>query len=247
MKIDYSIRSKFYDEEVYEDQTLLSLIDFLKNKFDLQKIIYCPCASGVYLETFSKMFCYSYFVDLNKSMVHVVNEKIELYKIKNVEALNLNMININKLEDSVNCVFVLHQGIQYLQEYEIFKFLDHASSIPYLFLDMFDFSKEGKTTYFDSSFQNNVHYLSKQFYYQQQLVKRYNQHMQFQDKINFRYIYDISGQLFQTEFELYNYSFEKIKNIICQHGKYHIRYVYCDSHNEGHFILFLERKIGHEF
>lgn len=244
-KINYSERSNFYDFEVTEDEKIINFLSQISKKLNIRSIINCPCASGTYLKCFSENYDNSIFVDINQEMVDKVNKKILEFGISNVNAQKLDIKKVYELNGNADCIIILNQGIQYISILEFKKVLKKFK-FDYIILDLFDFTKGGKLTYFDSS-KCNEYYLTREFNINNQIIKRYNRYKINSDKIHFEYIYYIENlKKYETNFELYNYKFDEINKII-QKSNYKLINIYSNYNfknflNEnGHYILILKR------
>lgn len=244
-KINYDERADFYDLEVPKDNKVVSFLEQISKTLNIKRVVDCPCASGIYILDFSNIFEFNYFVDIDNEMLNKVKEKINKYNISNVKTLNLNINNLDLLNEKSDCIIMLNQGLQYINIEEFQSFLNRLN-INYLVLDLFDFKKDGKLTYFNSNKKDN-YYLTRKFKIKDKNIKRYNKHRLIDNKIYFKYNYYINNNKeYTTEFELNNYELEKISNII-KNSKYELYRGYGDydfkeiSNNEGHYILILRK------
>ena len=247
-KISYDERAKFYDKEVMIDPIKIKFFQKIKRELNLNKTLYFPCASGIYLDTFSTVFDKSYFADINYKMIEELSKKIFASKIDNVYASVLDLRDVNNVSENVDCIFVLDQAMQYIDYEDFEKFLINASLVTkYIVLDIFDFNKEGILSYFNSTISNNEFYKSKEFELEDKKVTRYNSHKVEKDKITFQYNYETSlKEKHSTSFILNNYSLESTLEIIKRTGKYKIANCFKDYNmnnydNAGQFILILEK------
>ncbi len=245
-KVDYNERAYFYDLEVSKDNRIVNFLEQISKKINIEIVVNCPCASGIYILDFSNIFKYSYFIDIDNEMLNKVKDKINKYSISNVKTLNLNINNLDLLNGKNDCIIMLNQGLQYIDINE-FQNLLNRLNINYLILDLFDFKKEGQLTYFNSN-KDNDYYLTRKFKIKNKDIKRYNKHRLIDNKVYFKYNYYINNNKeYTTEFKLNNYEFEDIKNII-KNSKYELYKKYGDynfkeiSSNKGHYILILKRK-----
>lgn len=239
--INYDDRSKFYDNEVIEDNKIINFIKIIKEKYNINTINNCPCASGIYLNTFAATFEKSYFSDINENMINEVNKKIKLNNFSNVKGLVIDMNDLDKV--STDAVIMLNQGLQYIDLISFEKLINKISH-RYLILDLFDFTKSGKLTYFDSNIPNNEFYKSKSFIFNNQLVNRYNKHLISDDSVEITYKYDCFDST--TSFTLFNYKMDKVLKIV---GASYYKvidtfngYDMDNYDNNGHYILVLERQ-----
>ncbi len=244
-KINYSDRSSFYDFEVSKDEKIMFFLKEIANKLNIKKIINCPCASGVYLEEFSNYYENSLFIDIDDKMIDRVNKKIIKYNYKNVKTLKLDIKKLYELDDNMDCIIMLNQGLQYIKMKELEKLLKKLNT-NYLILDLFDFTKGGQLTYFDSN-KYDEYYLSREFNINNKNIKRYNRYIIKDGKVYFKYVYYVNNsKVCETEFELYNYSFESINDVI-KESNYELINIYGDyefktySNVKGHYILILRR------
>lgn len=244
-KINYDERADFYDLEVPKDNKIASFLEQISKKLNIERVVNCPCASGIYILEFSNIFKYSYFTDIDNEMLNKVKEKINGYSISNVKTLNLNINNLDSLNGKSDCIIMLNQGLQYININE-FQSLLNRIDINYLILDLFDFKKDGELTYFNSNKKDN-YYLTREFKIKDKNVKRYNKHKLIDNKIYFKYDYYINNKKkYTTEFELNNYELEDISNII-KNSNYELYRIYSNydfkevSNKKGHYILILRR------
>lgn len=237
--ITYNERSSFYNNEVRKSYRDICLLKDIKGKYGIGTSIFCPCASGIYLEEFSKLFSYSYFIDIEEKMVECVNKKLTAKNIDNVMAYVHNLIYLNQLNIESDCIFVLNQGIQYLNKKEFLMFLDNSYKITrYIVLSIFDFESNGYLSYYDSRIQDEVYYLSKMFKIKNTIYRRYNKHSHEKNCINITYKYFVNdGFKFKTNFKLYNYKYEEIIKI---NQKYSI--VDKKIYDNGECIIVLKRR-----
>ena len=110
-KITYKERAMFYAQEVKKNHKNVKLLNTIRNKYNINYAVLCPCASGLYFEEFSKLFKQSYFIDIEKNMIDFINEQNKAKHVKNVKTYVCNMKDINKLKIKCDCIFVLDQGI----------------------------------------------------------------------------------------------------------------------------------------
>ncbi len=244
-KINYNERANFYDSEVSKDNKIFNFLEQLSKKLNIKRVINCPCASGTYILDFSSIFEYNYFVDIDNEMLNKVKEKINKYNISNVKTLNINIKNLDSINKECDCIIMLNQGLQFIN-IEEFQRLLNKLNISYLILDLFDFKKDGKLTYFNSNKKDN-HYLTRSFKIEDKNIKRYNKHKLIDNKIYFIYDYYINNiKEYTTTFELHNYELENISNTI-KNSKYELYKIYGDynfnkiSNDDGHYILILRR------
>lgn len=244
-KIDYSIRSFFYDFEVKRDRKIVKFLEKIPMKYCIKSTINCPCASGIYLNEFSVNYSKSIFVDINKEMIDKVSKKIHDNNISNIEILKSDIRDICELKDNVDCIMMLNQGLQYISVSDFEKTLKNLN-VNYLILDLFDFNKNGKTQYFNKN-KKDKYYLSKKFLIGNKIVKRYNKWFKNGDKIYFDYAYYINNRKeYETHFELYNYVLDDVYKII-RKSNYKLVNIYGTysfkkySPNKGHYILVLKR------
>ena len=244
-KINYDERADFYDLEAPKDNKIASFLEQISKKLNIERVVNCPCASGIYILEFSNIFKYSYFTDIDNEMLNKVKEKINRYSISNVKTLNLNINNLDSLNGKSDCIIMLNQGLQYININE-FQSLLNRIDINYLILDLFDFKKDGELTYFNSNKKGN-YYLTREFKIKDKNVKRYNKHKLIDNKIYFKYDYYINNKKkYTTEFELNNYELEGISNII-KNSNYELYRIYSNydfkevSNKKGHYILILRR------
>ena len=245
-KIDYNERANIYDLEVTKADNIIIFLNEISKKLNVKRVINCPCASGIYISDFANIFEYSYFADINNKMLEEINKKIIKYKFSNIEPINLNINELDILNGKSDCIVMLNQGLQYI-EIENFKNLLDKINTNYIVIDLFDFTKKGKLTYFNSCEDENKYYLTRYFKVNNNNIKRYNKYKIINNKICFKYKYYINNkEEYTTEFELYNYKYKDVNNIINQ-SKYEIYNVYGDydfenySEEGGHYILVLRR------
>ena len=224
-KITYKERSKFYANEVTKSTDDVKLLIKIKDKYNINSGIICPCASGVYLCECSKMFKKSYFIDIEKSMIDIVNNNIIKHKIDNIKANVHNMVNINDLNIKCDCFFALNQGIQYLNYSEFEDFLNNMCLVVnYIVLDLFDFNLNGRLSYYNSKIKDDCFYFSKSFVFENKKIKRYNKHIHNGNYVDFYYQYfNKNALIFKTNFRLYNYKYELLKEIIEKNNKFYIQ------------------------
>lgn len=240
--IDYSERSKFYDFEVGKEFIITQILEDISRKYNFKSTILCPCASGTYLKEFSDLFSKSYFFDIEKNMVDMVNNKISKNFISNVTAKIIDLNNINDCGINCDCIFLLNQGVQYLNIEQFTNFLIKSyQTSNYILLDIFDFELNGKLTYYDSEIKDDKLYLSKEFIYNHIKVQRFIKHVHEIDSIKFIYKYFINkSEKYNTSFKLYNYKIDVIKNIINNSSKYEIEEFFINEN--GRYIFMLKRR-----
>ena len=241
-KITYKERSLFYNQEVQKDLKNIELLKTIKNKYKVSSALYCPCASGIYLCEFSKLFKESYFIDIEKNMIDFVNQQLKIKKIKNVKAFDCDMKDINTLKIKCDCIFVLDQGIQYLNYSEFKTFLDNSYFVAeYIVLDLFDFNFGKKLFYYDAKIEDNKFYFSKDFTFKGLNIKRYNYHIHYNDYIEFCYQYfNENILLFETKFKLYIYRYEELKKIVEDSNKYLVKEKF--EYKNGRYIVVLKKR-----
>lgn len=240
-KITYKERAAFYIQEVKKDYNKIKLLEAMKDKYGIDSMTLCPCASGIYLKECSEIFKESYFIDIEKAMINIINNKKEQQSIENVKTYICNMKNINELEIKCDCIFVLDQGMQYLN-YSNFKiFLENSYLVAkYIILELFDFNLGKSLTYYDSKVEDNKFYFSNQFTFKDLNIKRYNMHTHHKNHIEFWYQYFNKGNLlFETNFKLYNYEYNMIKKIVGKSNKFVIQEK-TEAEN-GTYIVVLKR------
>lgn len=241
-KITYKERSKFYASEVEKTSDELELLKAIKNKYNISSVIICPCASGVYLEECSMNFEISYFIDIEKNMIDIINNNIIKHKITNIKTNICNMMNLNELNIKCNCIFALRQGIQYLNYSEFEVFLNNAYFVTdYIVLELFDFNLNGLLTYYNSKIKDGYFYFSKNFEFENKNIKRYNKHVHNGSSVEFYYKYfDKNNLIFKTNFRLYNYKYELTKEIIEKNNKFNIQEKI--KRSNGSYIIVLNKK-----
>ena len=240
-KITYKERAAFYIREVKKDYKKIKLLKVIKDKYDITSMVLCPCASGIYLKECSEIFKESYFIDIEKTMVNIINNQKELQSIKNVKTYTYDMKNISELKIECDCIFALDQGIQYLN-YSNFKiFLENCYSVTkYVVLELFDFNLGKSLTYYDSKVEDNKFYFSKQFMHNDLNIKRYNKHIHHKNYIEFWYQYfHKDNLLFETNFKLYNYEYNLIRKIVDRSNKFIIQEKI--KNENGTYIIILKR------
>ena len=163
-EITYKERSNFYANEVKKNINDIKLLKSIKYKYNISSVIICPCASGVYLNECSKIFKKSYFIDIEKSMIDIVNDNILKNKVDNIKACTHNMVNLKDLKIKYDCIISLNQGIQYLNYSEFEEFLNNNYLvIDYIVLDLFNFNLDGMLPYYNSNIKDGEFYFSKSF------------------------------------------------------------------------------------
>ena len=240
-KITYKERATFYIQEVKKDYKKIKLLKAIKDKYDITSMALCPCASGVYLRECSEIFKESYFIDIEKTMINIINNQKEQQSIKNVKTYICDMKNINELKIECDCIFALDQGIQYLNYSNLKNFLENSYSITkYIVLELFDFNLGKTLTYYDSKVEDNKFYFSKQFTFNDLNIKRYNKHIHYKTHIEFWYQYfNKDNLIFETNFKLYNYEYNMIKKIVDKSNKFVIQEKIEDEN--GTYIIVLKR------
>lgn len=240
-KITYKERATFYKQEVKKDYKKIELLKEIKDKYDITSIALCPCASGVYLKECSENFQESHFIDIEKSMIKIINIQKEQLGLKNVKTYTCDMKNINELNISCDCIFSLDQGIQYLNYSDLKIFLENSYLVTkFVVLELFDFNLGKSLTYYDSHVEDNKFYLSKQFTFNNLNIKRYNKHIHYKNHIVFLYQYfNKNNCLFETNFKLYNYEYKVIKKIVNKSKKFVIHEM--KKSENGTYIIVLKR------
>ena len=97
-QITYKERAMFYTQEVKKSQKNIKLLNTIKNKYNINYAVLCPCASGLYFEEFSKLFKHSYFIDIEKNMIDFIDEQNKAKHVKNIKTHICDMKDINKLK-----------------------------------------------------------------------------------------------------------------------------------------------------
>ncbi len=245
-KISYKERANFYDYEITKEKNIIEDLQTYKEKINIKKIVYCPCGSGIYLEEISSLYDESLLFDLEENMIKYLNKKIKEKNIKNVKTKILNMLNIDDVKDNYDCIFVFNQGIQYLTLDEFNIFLKKSSKVSeYIILDLFDFSKKGKISYYDSNIKDNILYISKTFNIDKVIIERKNKHFHQEDGIKFEYYYYTDKILNKkTSFKLYYYSTENIEKIINNNNKYKIVELKENAEKGRYTVVLKRRKYG---
>lgn len=240
-KITYKERATFYIQEVNKDYKKIKLLKTIKKKYNINSMVLCPCASGIYLRECSELFEESYFIDIEKTMINIINDQIAQQNIKNVKTYICDMKNINELKIECDCIFALDQGIQYLNSSDLKKFLENSYSVTkYIVLEVFDFNLGKSLTYYDSKIEDNKFYFSKQFTFNELNIKRYNKHIHHKSYIEFWYQYfNKDNHLFETNFKLYNYEPNTIKKIVDRSNRFVIQEKIKDKN--GTYIIVLKR------
>ncbi len=240
-KITYKERAAFYSREVKKDMKNIKLLKAIKSKYYINYAVLCPCASGLYLEDYSKLFKESYFIDIEKNMIDFINEQKKRRKIKNVKTYVQDMKDINKLKIKCDCIFVLEQGMQYLNYSEFKTFLNNSYLVSeYIVLDLFNFNYGKFLPYYDSKIEDNKFYFSKRFTFKGLNIKRYNKHIHHKNYIDFGYRYfDKDNFLFETNFRLYNYEYNLVEKIIEKSNKFLIQEKV--EYDNGTYIIVLKR------
>ena len=242
-KITYKERAMFYTQEVKKNYKNVKLLNIIKNKYNINYAVLCPCASGLYFEEFSKLFKQSYFIDIEKNMIDFIDEQNKAKHVKNIKTYICDIKDINKLKIKCDCIFVLDQGMQYLNYFEFKTFLDNSYLVSeYIVLDLFDFNSGKKLTYYDSEIEDNKFYFSKKFTFKKLDVQRYNKHIHHRNHIMFWYRYfDKDHLLYETNFRLYNYEYNWVKKIIEKSNKFSIQEKI--EYKDGTYIVVLKRII----
>jgi len=240
-KITYKERAAFYTQEVKTEPENIKLLNKIKNKYNINYATFCPCASGLYLKDFSRIFNESYFIDIEKNMINFIDERKIKNNIKNVKTYICDMKNINILKIKCDCIFVLDQGMQYLDYSEFKTFLDNSYLVSeYIVLDLFDFNSGKKLMYYDSKIEDNKFYFSKDFTFKELNIRRYNKHIHHKDYIMFCYrYYNRENLLYETNFRLYNYDYNQVKKIIEKSNKFLI--LEKIEHKNGAYTIILKR------
>ncbi len=241
-RITYRERSKFYSKEVTKSLDDIILLSILKNNYNIDSAIICPCASGVYLDECSKLFKKSYFIDIEENMINIVNRSILKNKISNIKAINFNIININNLNIKSDCIFVLNQGIQYLNYSEFERFLNNIYfTVNYIVLHLFDFNSKGRLSYYNSNIKDNCFYFSKSFLFKGKQIKRYNKHIHDVNYTDFYYEYFYENKvIFKTNFRLYNYNYKWLEEMLKKNNKFYIQEkIMCEN---GSYVLVLNKE-----
>lgn len=244
-KIDYRERSNFYDLEVKKNKKIVNFIRRVSRDYNINSIINCPSASGIYLKEFFECFDNSIFIDIEKKMIDTVKQKIEENKYTSIDTKILDIKDLYKLNKKADCIIMLNQGLQYVSLKD-FKELLNKIDVRYIIIDLFDFNKKGKLSYFNSNKENKSFFTSK-FKYNGKLIKRYNKFKKMNNKVIFEYEYfNNNTQIYSTKFILYNYEFFEVNKII-KSSNYNLLKVFGDynfkkfSKKSGHFILVLRR------
>lgn len=239
--ISYKERSYFYDNEYIKEKYVCSYLKHLKKRYQFTSSICCPCGTGIYFKEFSRYFKLNYFVDINCEMIKKLVEKLEKNKIDNITSLVCDMRKIKTLEINVDFFISLNQGIQFLNLNEFKNFLSNIKETAnYIVLDLFDFSIDGKLKYYDSHFDDNVEYFSKDIKYNNKILKRYNIHHHQKDYVTIDYKYmDKNGIVFTSQIKLFNYPYEVINDIILKEKIYKV--IEIRKYKQGNYILLLKR------
>ena len=100
-KITYKERATFYIQEVNKDYKKIKLLKTIKKKYNINSMVLCPCASGIYLRECSELFEESYFIDIEKI---IYSENYPNYIKSLIEIGRLDEYIVSKISslDSIN-------------------------------------------------------------------------------------------------------------------------------------------------
>jgi len=243
-KITYKERSKFYSSEIEKNKYLFNFLIALKNRLKINSTVLIPCASGIYSDDFSKVFELNYFMDIEESMIEELKLNLSLNKIKNIYPLVKNMND--SLNIKVDAIFVLDQGIQFLNHKEFYNFLKIQMKFSkYIILDMYDFfsNNDDKLNYYNN--KENINY--KEFIFNNKLYKREITYKKDSKGIKLFYNYnnDKHKNIYNSNIYLYNYNLKQTINIINSIKKIKIKSIYKNYLfepylNNNRYILILE-------
>ncbi len=234
--ITYKERASFYNSELVVEDNFEKFILSLQNLLDLKNVMLIPCGAGKYKDIYANVFSKSYFVDCQDEMISQLR----------LECNHNNIIPLvgnlkNEIDVNVDAIFVLNQSMQFLSYHEFRKFLcDYSKHTKYFVLDLFDFFKSGKDNLnYYNVFSNKI---VSTFQYDGKKIKRSITYRQCGCKIKFLYTYDFD---YQMKFELYNYRYENIIQILNTFPNLIVKYVYADYlmhfyNDDNRFILVLE-------
>lgn len=243
-EITYKERAKFYNQEIQKNEDLLYFLNTLKNHLKIDSTILIPCGTGIYSDYFSKVFSLNYFMDSEEAMIEELKLNLSLNKINNIEPLIKNMKD--SLNKKVDAVFVLEQGIQFLNHNEFYTFLKIQSDFcKYIILDMYDFlsNYDDYLSYYDSKKSANY----KEFIFNNKLYKRKITYKKELQGINFFYDYSNKqdSTIYKSNVYLYNYNLKETINIINSIDNIKINsiyknYLFDSCSNNNRYILILE-------
>ena len=244
-KMTYADRATFYIDEFAPDINLRDFLVFVKDKYNLKNAINCPCGAGNYFSQFTSVFEECFFVDVEPKMIEKMASMLMNAKKKSAHALCADIRALPEL----NCesVFILDQGIQYicLKDFKNFM-LNIQSSVKVVVIDIVDFNKPGKTSYFDASKPSDIFYFSKQFESEGETIERYNKQLFTHEGVAFEYMYKSMNEVIKSQFFLYHYNFERIFEVIRECTPFHIAHAFSsylmhDYCGQSRCILVLER------
>lgn len=138
-KIDYDKRSK-WDEFVSEDTLFIQKII---KKLNARTVLEIPCSNGRNLNVICDIVDYAIFGDINKQMVDVVQNKINMEKKSNCCAMVLDLCNLSVLpvHANVDLILITQQSFQLLNREQAQKALLNMrkSGAKYIVIDVYDF------------------------------------------------------------------------------------------------------------
>lgn len=138
-KIDYDKRSE-WDEFVSEDTLFIqNIIEKLK----VRTVLEVPCSNGRNLDVICDIVDYAIFGDINKQMVDVVQNKINMGGKKNCAAMVLDLCDLSVLPSyaNIDLILITQQSFQILNREQAKKALLNMrkSGTKYIVIDIYDF------------------------------------------------------------------------------------------------------------
>lgn len=138
-KIDYDKRSE-WNEFVSEDTLFIqNIIEMLK----VRTVLEVPCANGRNLNVICNFVDYAIFGDINKQMVDVVQNKINMGGKDNCAAVVLDLCDLSVLPiyTNIDLILVTQQSFQMLNREQAKKALLNMrkSGAKYIVIDIYDF------------------------------------------------------------------------------------------------------------
>lgn len=138
-KIDYDKRSE-WDEFVSEDTLFIQNII---KKLNARTVLEIPCSNGRNLNVICDIVDYAMFGDINKQMVDVVQNKINMAQKNNCSVMVLDLCDLSILPAiaKVDLILITQQSFQLLNREQAQKALLNMrkSGAKYIVIDIYDF------------------------------------------------------------------------------------------------------------
>ncbi|SEM94767.1 class I SAM-dependent methyltransferase [Lihuaxuella thermophila] len=259
-KITYQERAQFYDVEYVTDVDQHFLQSLVSS--DVYSILEVPCGSGRNVSWLAETGCFVTQVDLEKSMVDKVKEKIkQANRQDRMLAIVSDMRDMN-LEREFDLVLVPQEAFQLLaNEHDAIKallsFRKHLSMDGTIMIDLATFSHKSKShigpSYYDPSFPNGelIREWTRQLPNGKSLTRSRIQH-DLPSSLIVEFFYEIEGnnqkETYVTNMLLRKYDFDHFRSL-CKETALEVTEVYGDYNRASYttdserMILLLKKKL----